>query len=333
MSHLPYQIRRNRNLRKEVEDWVIDHADGMFLLAQVYLDGLEELTNSNDADGVRDSTREMLETYHTQHTHYCDFLERLSSRIQSHGGYTDARRALTLVAISSQQLTTIELQYVLSTSFMKSSEGDWPEINDILLACAGLLEINDWRNTISLSHDFVRDFLQENLGADLATGKADLAALCIDYVSSGAFDTGPCSNEDDFKERLQSHPFYSYAATNWGSYAYKGLIRTSRVVDFLSSESAAQAAGQALMIHGHEDVVETLLDWDSDIEAKEDNFGQTPLLMAVRLGDEEIAHMLLDEGADIEAVRADGKDAVQIASTLERKEIYDLLTKELSTRH
>lgn len=85
--------------------------------------------------------------------------------------------------------------------------------------------------------------------------------------------------------------------------------------------------------HGHEDVVETLLDWDSDIEAKEDNFGQTPLLMAVRLGDEEIAHMLLDEGADIEAVRADGKDAVQIASTLERKEIYDLLTKELSTRH
>lgn len=241
MPQLPYPIRQKPKLQKKLVEWIVDEVNGIILMAEQCLLQLKGLVHANDADQVEESIWTMLKTDHAD-TIYCHGLhEKLLRRIRSLGNYSLAMKAMRLVWSSTRDLKPIELQHALSKSFVKPLEEDRPDINDILLACAGLLALDDWTDTIYLSHYITREFLQENLDDDLA-------ALCIDCVSSEAFDAGPCSTEDDFQERLRSYPFYTYAASNWGYHARQSPRAFQTVINFLSAKSVAQAAGQALMM-------------------------------------------------------------------------------------
>ncbi|CAI0650812.1 unnamed protein product [Colletotrichum noveboracense] len=250
-------------------------------------------------------------------------------------------KAMRLVFSSRRDLKPIELQHALSKSFMKPSEEHRPDINDILLACAGLLEVDDWIDIIYLSHYITREFLQENLDDDLA-------ALCIDCVSSEAFDAGPCSTEDEFHERLRSYPFYYYAASNWGCHARQSLGVSSSVANFLTAESAAQAAGQALMMSNFPsqqsssfqtipnrisglhlaayfglDEAARLL--QNSIPDPRDSYLRTPLMYAVLQDHVSVSELLIHRWADVSARDSQRRAPLHLAAMLSRPDMVNLL--------
>lgn len=226
---------------------------------------------------------------------------------------------------------------------MKPLEEVRSEINVIVLACAGLLEIDNRNHIISLSHYIAKKFLQEYLDDSWKTGDEDLAALCFDCVSFEAFDDGPCSTEDEFGERLRSYPFYSYAASNWGHYARAGSINASKVTTFLSAESAVQSAGQALMLplfpRGHAPkrisglhlaayfgLIEaaTFLLQNSTPDLR-DSHHRTPLIYALENGHLTLSMQLIGRGSDVNARDIQGRTPLYLAAMHGHYDMVDSL--------
>lgn len=84
------------------------------------------------------------------------------------------------------------------------------------------------------------------------------AELCCKYLPLDAFESGACSTLTEYKMRLQSHPFYEYAALHWGRNAVTAFMRlkdprkvkASRIYKtvkrLFASEAKSKAAYQAL---------------------------------------------------------------------------------------
>ncbi|KAF0320090.1 ankyrin repeat protein [Colletotrichum asianum] len=153
MPHLPQEIRQDSVMQERLKSRIIDQVDGMFQLAEAHLDNLERkgdlgvVFNKHRADRIT-----------------CpELVMKLVRRIQFQGYYRRslALKAMSLIVNSSRQLKVNELRNALSRDLMKPMQDHWPDVNDILLACAGMLAINDWNSTIYLSHSIAMDFLFE----------------------------------------------------------------------------------------------------------------------------------------------------------------------------
>lgn len=339
-----YRTKTKKQTHKYIEDFL---TRDRFLLARACIDRLEELAHDDNAKLAEASIWAILRTHHAHSIPHRDLLQKLLRRLQSRGDHKHsiAKKAMTLVESSRWRLTAVELQHALSTNFMKPLEEDRPDIDDILLACAGLLETDFWYYNISLCHHIAREFLQEYLGNDRTTGKEDMAALCFDCVSSEAFNSGPCSTENEYRERLRSYPFYRFAASNWGHYAREGLLITSTVVDFLSVESAVQSAGQALMMSllpmrhapksisglhlaayfGLEKAAIFLL--QSSTPDLRDSHYRTPLMYALEQGHLPLSRQLIGCGSDANARDIHGRTPLHLAAMHGYSDMVDLLVQ------
>ncbi|MCJ1384321.1 hypothetical protein MMC17_007437 [Xylographa soralifera] len=76
---------------------------------------------------------------------------------------------------------------------------------------------------------------------------------------------------------------------------------------------------------GHGDVVTFLLDMGADIEAKDDENNDTPLMRASRFGHVNVAEILLKRGASIDGGRTDGETILPSAAWFENTGIVNLL--------
>ena len=81
---------------------------------------------------------------------------------------------------------------------------------------------------------------------------------------------------------------------------------------------------------GHKEVAELLIDKGADVNAK-DEWGSTPLHYAALKGHKEVAELLIDKGADVHAKGDDGKTPIDFATHPDNPnaaaEIADLLRK------
>ncbi|RYP62353.1 hypothetical protein DL771_009766 [Monosporascus sp. 5C6A] len=121
-------------------------------------------------------------------------------------------------------------------------------------------------------------------------------------------------SNDELDERLRLHPFYGYAARNWGYHArkastfYQGLHLAAYIgikkaveallkkVDIDSKNAKGQTPLLGAVVNGHKAVVKLLLDTGkADVDAK-DNYGWTPLWCAAANGYEAIVKLLLNTG-------------------------------------
>jgi len=76
--------------------------------------------------------------------------------------------------------------------------------------------------------------------------------------------------------------------------------------------------------HGHNEIAELLIENGADVSAKSES-GGTPLHLAALMGHKEIAELLIAKGADVNAKSEDGWTPLHYVAGEEHKEVVELL--------
>ncbi|KXH32131.1 hypothetical protein CNYM01_09317 [Colletotrichum nymphaeae SA-01] len=227
-----------------VDRQVVRYSEGVFLFATFYLH-LQSMTDSTwdrwDADPLNHFyARQMDRVVRSQHPEL-------------------AVKLLGWVALSMRAITTTEAQamFAFMDNIRPINKSSQPSLDSIISSCAGLL-IVDEKDTIRFFHSTGLKHFLENQEKWFLNVAREQAELCCKYLSLDAFESGACSTLSEYKMRLQSHPFYEYAALHWGRNAVTAFMRlkdprrfkASRiyktVMRLFASEAKSQAAYQAL---------------------------------------------------------------------------------------
>jgi Ankyrin repeats (3 copies) len=216
-----------------------------FLFAKLHMDSIISKPTRRHIEGV-------LNNLTTAHETFQPFYEQSMNRImdQIPESKSLAIRTLSWIAYSRDSLTLSELQHALAVEDAKPGfdEHGIPEIESIISVCYGLVAFDEFRNTVSFSHQTVRACLKQNQRIWLPDAERDIATTCVTYLSYNAFENGPCSSHRDFTLRLHSYPLLTYAAHNWGHHAVAcKLEEENLILNFLSNRSKLAAAFQVIL--------------------------------------------------------------------------------------
>jgi ankyrin repeat protein len=261
------------------------------------------------------------------------------------------RKVLAWVTCARRQLTTSELQHALGVE-VGSTELDpdnLPEIEDMVSACAGLVTFDKESNIIRFVHYTTQEYFERTKRDCFPDADANIAEICVTYLSFNSFESGCCLQHDEFKARLLSYQLYDYAARNWGYHA-RNILQQPLILDFLESEAKMSASCQVIMAskdYGAEiysraggkmtsvhlaayfglPCITSLLKNGHNANDR-DSKSRTPLWWAVTNEHEGIVRLLLENGADIEAKDNSGWSPLQVAMENGHKAIIKLLLEK-----
>ena len=274
---------------------------------------------------------------------YDSAYEEAMKRIEGHDAYSEelAKQVLSWITCSKRPLSTSELQCALAVEVgeVKLDNDNLLKIEDMVLACAGLVTIDEESNIIRLVHYTAQEYFERTQSQWFPNVQANITTICVSYLLFDEFESGICQNDDEFEQRLELNKLYDYAAHNWGYHAREALTSCEGVIEFLQRQAQVEASSQALMavkswsghgrysqqipkqmagIHlaahfGVKVVTWQLLEQGADVNAAAQN-GETPLYWALSNGHLEVSRLLLDNGADVETVARDGGTLLHLAS-------------------
>jgi ankyrin repeat protein len=240
-----------------------------------------------------------------------------------------ARQVLAWILYAKRPLTTLELQHALAVEVgkCKFDENNLPEIEDIILVCAGLVTVDKESNTIRLIHDTTQQYFERTQNLWFPDAQRVIATVCVTYLLFDVFEVGFCSADTEFETRLRLNAFFSYSARNWGYHVREAPAEMEQLVlEFLSSEGKVFSSSQAMMAFGDYSgysqrvprrqtgvhltayfglakVMIALLKNGHQPDLK-DTYGRTPLSWAAEEGHEAVVRLLLV----MDDVNSDSKD-------------------------
>ncbi|KAK2785207.1 hypothetical protein FQN52_008544 [Onygenales sp. PD_12] len=348
-------VQENHELQEEIKTGISEAVDGMFLLAKIYLDLLEDKVTTNDI-------RESLEAFRKQQGPsgdqkaealayaYDQVMERVNG--QKPGLKNLAIKILSWITFAKRPLTVSELQHALAIRVGKLDldEGDLPHIETMTSVCSGLATVDNESNIIRPVHYTTQEYFERTWERWFPNAHNDLTERCVTYLSFERFETGACETRYELDQRLESNVLYDYAAKNWGHHAGKSSIDGgSLILDFLHNTAKSSACGQAMRYeeYGFKDILETelstsihlaayfglwkststLLEKNVDIDAR-DNRGRTPLLLAAKKGHEAVVKLLLEKNANVEHISHDGDTALLLAVRVGHEGVVRLLLEK-----
>ncbi|KAJ4177991.1 hypothetical protein NW767_014970 [Fusarium falciforme] len=335
MGQLPSFVQGNQQLQGMIKAKISTAVGGMFLLARIYLDSLEDkLTVS----AIKRALKELPEQHRGSsegqspadqkasellHLAYEQAMRRIDGQKP---GFRDlARKVLAWITCTKRPLSASELQHALAIKedTFALDEDNLPQIEDMVSVCAGLVAVDDESGIIRLDHYSAHEYLKGVQKDWFPDAETEIMATCIAYLSFSAFQSGFCTDDDKFEDRLRKYPFYDYAARNWGHHARTALslgASSDRILPILENDAKLSASVQAMMVFqryphfsrhvpmemtgvhvaayfGLLDAIKGLREKGLDLEAK-DSYGRTPLSWASQRGNEEVVTWLLNNKAD-----------------------------------
>jgi ankyrin repeat protein len=238
-----------------------------------------------------------------------------------------AKQVLSWITCAKRPLTTLELQHALAIEVGDSEldEENLPHIEDIVSVCAGLVTIDKESGIIRLVHYTTQEYFERTQKQWFPNAQANIATICVTYLSFGQFESGICNNDEEFEQQLQSNKLYHYAAHNWGHHAREASTSCQGVIEFLQKQAQVEASSQALMavkrwfkesdysqkipkkvigLHlaayfGVYAAANALIKRGQSLDTK-DSYSRTPLSWAAESGHEAVVKLLLDNGAELE---------------------------------
>ena len=352
--------RKDSNLENKILSVVVARANGMFMLANLYMNSLK----------VKLSLPEVMDALENLPHSYYDMYEKTMERIDApslgdreNNASGLAKRVLSWVACAYRPLSLLELEDALAIDLEKPDTRTTSEYDQITLLeiTAGLLTIDPDEKAVRLVHFTAQEYFNEKREKWFPNASADIARACLQYLSHEDL-LEPCQGiweDKEFETRKRKHPFLSYAYQHWGDHARiagSDPATEAAVLHFASNPkkiaSFTQAAWyldstddtnwdirkDASSLHvcawfGLTNVVPKLLNRGLDIDCQDPIYEQTPLMYACRRGHVAIAMELLDRGASLNTQSTRGSTAMFEAVIKNRVDVVKTLLarKELET--
>ncbi|UKZ49278.1 hypothetical protein TrVGV298_003523 [Trichoderma virens] len=183
-------VGEDRQLQEEIKTVISEAVDGMFLLAQIYLDSLADKLTKN-------TIRSALHIIRTQgqrlagdknqvlDTAYDQTMDRINA--QKKGFRELATKVLSWITCAKRPLTQSELQCALSISIEnpRFDQGDLLSPKDIVSACAGLVTIDEESDVIRLVHYTTQEYFERTMAKWFPNADVSITETCIACLLCG----------------------------------------------------------------------------------------------------------------------------------------------------
>ncbi|KAN0087362.1 hypothetical protein V8E54_001050 [Elaphomyces granulatus] len=308
MSELPTVIQNDNELQYKIKTRILSLVDGMFLLAQLYINSLTDKFTErkiNTALGNMKKGEEALDKA------YDDTVNRIEN--QGHEIHELAKKVLFWVVYAKRPLTAEELRHGLAVEpgTCRLDKANLCPVKDMVSSCAGLITVDS--NIVRLVHYTTQEYFQRRGLKSFEDVQRDIIATsCLTYLLYDVF-AECCFTESDLASRLQQNAYFEYAAQNWvyhmqdtqqsvGDLALKllmddGKVSASNQVLF-GYNFPQQFYGVHLTAYfGLNDIMVRLLE-EKYPDAK-DSSGWTPLSYAVERGNARSVELFLDYNVDL----------------------------------
>ncbi|KAK8080213.1 hypothetical protein PG997_008031 [Apiospora hydei] len=354
IAELGAVITEKNDLRDAIMNSITEAVDGMFLLAQLYL---ESLQGKDTPRAIRKALSGMVPGAQgdiAYSTAYTNAMERIKGQLTDWA--RRAKQVLAWIACAKRQLHKVELQHALAVERdeLALDPENCPRIEHLVSVCAGLVTVDEQSGTIRLVHYTAQEYFESTKTRWFPEMELEMTAICTTYLSFDVFATGFCESDEEFEERLAEHPLYAYAAQNWGLHARTANTNDpvlDGVLSFLSRQAQVDAASQALLaseisykyggyiqralrrtglhLAAYFGLVRAVdMIGDNHSVGVKDSAGQTSLHVASSRGRLEVAKLLIEKGADIKAAENDGRTPLHWASWGGHLEVAKLLIEK-----
>ncbi|KAM6484132.1 hypothetical protein HDV62DRAFT_379491 [Trichoderma sp. SZMC 28011] len=357
-GQLPAFVHQSQGLQQMIAAEISKAVDGMFLLAQIYLNSLNDKMTPKAMKNALNSFHKPIsgldEAEKTGVLAHAYEQAMLRINGQQSGFKELAHNVLLWIVCAERQLTTTEVQHALAVEIdeLEIDKENLPSIQDMVSVCAGLVTVDYESSIIRLVHYTTQEYFSQTRKRWFPDSDTIMTDICASYLLFKAFENGVCLPKA-FSERLKLYPLYNYAAHNWGHHARKASKPSHRVMRILECETKMHASIQVLVkdayclenlnnweqkptfgmtsLHlgayfGLEETVKTLLKKPIDVN-KLDEYGSTALSWSAGSGHENVAVMelLLAAGADIDVRDGYGRTPLWHATEKKHEVVVELL--------
>jgi ankyrin repeat protein len=272
-----------------------------------------------------------------------------------------ASRPLTL----SEMNIAVNIDYTSQSIYDLDLEDD-EDFKRRLRSWCGLF-VSIHQGNIYFLHQTAREFLLADLASPTTVSSelhwhhsittrqahAVLAELCVLYLNFLNSNVSLLTDMDgEAGHSVVRHPFLDYSAKTWGTHFRKaGFIDNATIIPFALRicDSGSKSYSVWFRIYwettglrttkyftdlmlasyyGHHVIVKPLLEKGAEIEARDSEFGGTPLLWATENGHEAVIKLLLEKGVDVESKDKYGRTPLLWAAINGYKVIINLLLEK-----
>ncbi|KAI0137469.1 hypothetical protein BJ170DRAFT_590398 [Xylariales sp. AK1849] len=220
-------VSRNTELQNETLDVISTSVDGMFLLAQLYIQSLQEKTTAKAirvtlktvpklTPGTSASTGQSI-TPKAKEAYDLAYEEAMDRIITQHPDSRDlAMRVLAWITRAKRPLETRELCHALAVDDEDGLDPDnIPAWEDMISVCAGLAIVDEQSKIIRLIHYTTQEYFERSWQEWFPGAEEDIARSCLRYllVNPQTWQFHGWTLGCVFDE---SQPFYEYACEHWG---------------------------------------------------------------------------------------------------------------------
>ncbi|KAJ7742082.1 ankyrin repeat-containing domain protein [Mycena metata] len=180
--YLPKHIQRRPELREEILTKVIDTADGMFLLAKLYMQFLSTKNTIGDVRrALKEAPKDLYDSYH---------LAMQQIEAQNEDNRKTARSTLIWVANAKRLLTVSELTTALAIKpGARCLDEDYLlNIETVLAVCAGLVIVDKESSVVRLVHYTTQQYLDSIQAVLFPDAQTEITHTLLTFL---AFDKYP----------------------------------------------------------------------------------------------------------------------------------------------